>query len=340
MKTSVRPSTPDDAPRIAALLAAVFGLGPTASVVEPRHMNWKYWQERGDWTGSRSFVLTRGDEILAHAGIVPGSYAWGSTRFGLVHLIDWAARPGFPGAGVALLRRLDRLADVQLAVGGSQQTLALLPSLGYRAHGTATQFVRALRPRGALQSAADLGRKALPRVVAEGLVASLTARSRRGAGWSARRISAEELAAASLPLPTPTATMAVLERSVSLFEHVLGCPVADMSLYAVERDREARGYFLLAVASDRARLADCWLDTSDPADWRALVELAVQAAKIDGKAGRLIAAASDPVLTTCLAESGFVTGREDVVQLLCLNGRQLPTATLRVQMLDNDFAWL
>ena len=77
MKPSIRPSTPADAPQLAELLGEVFGSGPHVPMFEPHQLHWKYWQKRDDCPGSRSFLLTQGDEILAHAGLVPGSCAWG-----------------------------------------------------------------------------------------------------------------------------------------------------------------------------------------------------------------------------------------------------------------------
>ena len=61
MLRSVRPTTPEDAPEIAALLAesGLYRYMPAAE------MQWKYWQARDDWTGPRSFVVARDREILS-----------------------------------------------------------------------------------------------------------------------------------------------------------------------------------------------------------------------------------------------------------------------------------
>jgi hypothetical protein len=138
MKPSLRASTPADAPAIVELLLQA-GLRPN---VEPQSLQWKYWQVRGDWTGSRSFVLVRGSEILAHAGIVPGMCSRAGGRVRVIHMIDWAARQDVPGAGVSLMKYVGRFTDVLLSIGGSAQTRAILPSLGSRPHGVATGHVR------------------------------------------------------------------------------------------------------------------------------------------------------------------------------------------------------
>jgi hypothetical protein len=71
------------------------GLNVTAT---PREQHWKYWQDRPDWPGPRSYVMTRGSEIIAHAALVPGTCATQAHRFRVLHLIDWAAHPTANGA--------------------------------------------------------------------------------------------------------------------------------------------------------------------------------------------------------------------------------------------------
>lgn len=340
MKPWVRPSTPDDGPRIASLLAEVFSFGPDSAVVDPRLMRWKYWQEHDGWPGSRSYVLTRGDEVVAHGAIVPGTCACGVSRHRVVHLIDWAARPGVPGAGMMIMRYIQSMTDISLAIGGSEETLSILPLIGFKPHGAATHYVRVLRPARAMSAAKDLGRRALPRVVFTGLQASATARFRIGRGWTSRMVPRAEAGVEGLPLPKPAADLAVFERSPRFFEYVLDCPVVRMSLHAVERDGKVRGYFLLAVSNGRARLADCWMDSVDSADWKALIELAAREAGRDDEVGRLIALASDPIMSRSLMDCGFVPGRVDSVQVMTTGKAPGPHAPLRVQMLDNDFAWL
>ena len=75
------------------------GLQPNS---EPAHLEWKYWRERTDWPGPRSFVMARGDEILAHAAIIPGACLSSAQRVRTIQVIDWAARWNATSAGCAL----------------------------------------------------------------------------------------------------------------------------------------------------------------------------------------------------------------------------------------------
>jgi len=142
MEVRIRPSTPDDEPAIVALMRDA-GLNPDA--VEG-WLRWKYWRERSDWPGARSFVFASESEIFAHSGIVPSVCLWNNRRATVFHMIDWAASRGMVGAGVAILKHLRGLADALIGVGGSQYTRKAFRVFGLRPCGTTTLYVRALHP--------------------------------------------------------------------------------------------------------------------------------------------------------------------------------------------------
>jgi hypothetical protein len=335
MKRNVRASSPADASAIAAVLSKA---GLSRNMAAPPQLYWKYWQERADWPDPRSYVTTKGSDIIAHAGIVPGTSTSGVRRAKLIHLTDWAAHPAEIGAGVGLLQYISRLCDAIFSVGGSSHTLQILPRLGFRSWGSVNGYVRTLHPLRLLRSAENVGRKLLPRFVRSVLWAA-TAPSRLSGDWQVRRISANEARTLERVLPISTGEMTVLERSEALFSHALMCPIASMELYAVERAGRLRGYFVLAFVPTQARLADCWMDSGDPADWRALVQCAVRQAKLNPDVAELIAWANDPMLSRVLLDCGFHE-RHVLPLLLLANGFTAPKGILRVQMLDNDGAYL
>jgi hypothetical protein len=304
---------------------------------QPEDLRWKYWQERSDWPGPRSFVMTRGSEILAHAAVIPGTYRWNEHRVRTIHVVDWAARPSAVGAGASLMKYLGQACDALLAIGGSAQTLRLLPHLGFRIRGSATGYVRSLHPTGVLVPSVHPTWKVPPRFLRS---VWWNLRAPRGGtdGWQVRRLNADELSRLAAILPGPTSEMAVLERSAELFRYTLECPIAAMSLFAMEREGRVRGYFLLTRALRQARLADCWMDSTDSADWRALIQCAVREARHYSGVAELAVWASDPLLSRSLRECGFRARNEVPVQLLPHDAALLPPA-LRVQMLDNDAAY-
>jgi hypothetical protein len=336
MKRFIRPATPVDAPAMAALFAEV-GLPID---VDPRHMHWKYWQPRADWLGSRSYVLLDSDRIVAHGGLVPGSILWGDERIQLVQMIDWVARPDALGAGVSLMKHVGRPVDALLSIGGNPHTTRrLLPQIGFRSYGEATGYVRPLHPLRRLGPGADMSWRQLPRL-ARSVLWRLTAPSGDMADWQVRRVDPGQLHQLASVFPTPTRALAVLERNEGQLQHMLRCPVLPLELYALERAGRPHGYFLLARAPGQVRLADCWMKSEDPADWRSLVHCAVQQAMGHPDAAEIVTWSSDSLLSRCLLDCGFHARMSQPVQLMLRGGRVLAAPTLRVQMVDADATYL
>ena len=298
----VRPSVPEDAPAIIALMRQA-GLDPH---VESVHLHWKYWRERPDWPGSRSFVLTNGSDLLAHGAVVPGILCWGAQRARVVHMIDWAARREALGARVTLLRHIAGLADFLLGILG-----------------------RPVRPAW----------KQGPRIVRSALWCWSAPRPALN-GWTARRIETGELEQLHSVLPTERSGITVVERSAALFRHVLACPIVPVELFVLERNGQTGGYFLLSYAPGQARLADAWMLSEDPADWWALAHAAVQQAQCRGGMAELALWASDCDFAQILRAAGFQERLSLPIYLRPSVGESVPSTTPRVQMIDNDAYYL
>lgn len=333
--TEFRPTSPADETAVAAFLAEAFKDDPAHPAHDPAQFRWKYWQPRAEGPATRSFVLVRDGQILAHAGVVPGRCIWRGGGLDTLHLIEWAARPGAIGAGGALLKQIGRTTEALLAIGGNPRTLAMLPALGFRSCGEATPFIRSLRPLRMAAGAPRHWRTALR--VARGVWWKLGTSDRVDPRWQARRVMPDDFP--DMPLPQPAAGAATMARSPAHLRELMACPATPMQLYRLDAaGRAGRGYFLLAFAPGQARLVDCWVDSDAPADWRALVQHAVRAARSDPAAAELVALSSDPLLRAALGDSGFHARTPQPIQLLAKPDPGF--AQLRVQMLDNDAAWL
>jgi len=357
--TGVRPSTRSDTPAIRRLLREV-GLEPN---VDDDHLEWKYWSERSDWAGSRSFVLERGGEILAHAGVVPGACR-AARRVTIAHLIDWAARPDAAGAGVSLMKSIGRMADALLAVGGSEQTLRILPHIGFRSCGTAAEYVRPLHPLRILQTEGGLRWKRLPRL-ARSAIWSLSALRGVPPGWRVQRVTPGETGVLDAVVRADAEVSAegaggkslgssrlgralvdgmrldgtLLERSAQQLEYALRCPIASMALYGVKCGGDIRGYFLLAHVPGQVRLADYRILSNDPADWRSLILCAVREATQSVAAVELVTWAGTGTLERVLGTCGFHPRGRLPVQALARRGSDAFPASILVHMLDNDAAY-
>lgn len=331
----VRPSTPQDGPAIIALMRQA-GLQPHTG---PDHLRWKYWQERADWPGSRSFVLTDGKDILAHGAVVPGALRWGETEARVTHMIDWAARRDAVGAGTLLMKHIGRMTDFLLGIGGSGYTLKIMPLMGYRSCGTVTGYVRTLSPLEILKRPAGPRWKLAPRV-GRSLFWSWSAPGADSGGWQVRRIGADEVQWIADALPEGRPDIALLGRTQELMRHVLACPIVPVELYVLEKAGRVGGYFVLSYAPGQARLADLWMNSQDPADWRALVHSAVHQSRSRGGLAELAAWSSDPQLSRVFETCGFHARLTLPIYLRSSGDVPVPQQTLRVQMIDNDMFYL
>lgn len=330
----VRPSTPEDAAAIASLLSDA-GLRANS---DPQHLHWKYWQERPEWAGSRSYVLTDGSAVLAHGAVIPATLIGEGCRLRMAHVIDWAALRTEIGAGVALMKYLGRLTEALYAIGGSAEAMQILPQIGYRTCGTVTGYVRPLSPLNLWREVGGRNWRIAPRM-ARGMFWQLTASRPSLKGWAANPVPAGEVDRIASVFPQPRRGLAVPERSEALFRYMLTCPIVRMALYGLEHAGRMRGYFLLALAPGQTRLADAWVDSDELTEWRALVGCAVREARRRDEAVELAAWASDPLLAQALADNGFHR-RFDLPIMLRTGSRAIPERAPRMQMLDNDALYL
>ena len=330
----VRPSVPEDGPAIIALMRGA-GLQPH---VAPEHLHWKYWRERPDWPGPRSFVLTEGRDLLAHVALVPGTlHSEGGTAH-IAHPIDWAARREAVGAGVRVMRHLAGTVDFLLGIGGSRDTLKIMPLLGYRRWGEVTGYVRTIAPLGILRRPGPAWKR--PPRIARSLMWTVSAPRIDLKGWQLRRIGADALEGIAAALPAGRAGRALFGRSAAHLGFALACPIVPLELYALERGGRAGGYILLSYAPGQARLADLAMASEDPADWRAAVHAAVDRARARGGIAELAAWSSDPDLAQVLQDCGFHARLNLPIYLRAGEGRAMPCVPLRVQMLDSDAYYL
>ena len=92
------------------------------------------------------------------------------------------------------------MADALLAIGGSSQTLAILPTLGFKPYGDATRYARCLRPLRRSDAGADGGWRGALKLVRR-VVWTLSANSRHDGDWKVGRVTADELKARTWRCP-------------------------------------------------------------------------------------------------------------------------------------------
>lgn len=331
LKRTIRPTTPADA----AALGRLFAEGGMDA--DARSLHWRYWQPRDDYPEPRSVVLVHGNDLVAHAGIIPGACSWGAARLTTRYVVDWVAFSGEFGAGVILIKQVAQSAHALVAVGGRENTTRrLLPHMGFKPAGMVTGYARPLFPLRLLRGEATW--KLLPRLARAAL--RYSAPEPLGDEWQAVRLLGDEVSRIEAVLPKPTPGMGVTERSAALFHYLLSCPIAAMQLYGVTRAGALRGYFLFASVASQARIADCWMDSKDPADWSALIRCAVHQARQDPHAAEIVAWANDALLEQALRSCGFYARFRLPMQLRASRGVTVPESLLRVQMVEGDAPYL
>jgi len=316
--------------------------------LDQAYLRWKYWEPRSDWEGPRSFVVTRGNDIVSHAGIVPGQCFWGQRRFRVIHPVDWAARPGQAGAGISVMKQITSLADVLLTIGGSEQTVRLLPHIGFRFAGTAIGYARPVRPLHL--GGAPAGRWwRVPAKLGRRVFWMASAPRRAAAGWSVRPLGADDVQAVAPVLADcergrllaceAKEGIAVLARSTDALKFALRCPISPTRLFAAENDGRVLGYVVVSFAPGQARIADCWVGSDDANEWCAVIQCAVARARREYAVAEVVAWASDPMLQQALTMCGFHPRTREALQVRASAAFPAPPAGLRVQMIDSDLAY-
>ena len=117
MPLQIEQTLPLEQGALAQFLLSIFDANPDAPFVDPELMRWKYFEPCADWNGSRSIVLKQRGQIVAHGGIFPVAFLTQEKEVAGIHLIDWAASPSVPGAGVLLLGRYHRLPTFSWLLG-------------------------------------------------------------------------------------------------------------------------------------------------------------------------------------------------------------------------------
>ncbi len=332
LKMDVRATTPRDAAVLSDFLERVLQLRRGASLLMAPHMAWKYWTDRPDWPGSRSFVAQHESTIVAHGAAWPVRVNVGGESIAAIHVIDWAARPDYPGAGIWLLRQMARKVKLIVATGGSEIAQRILPVIGFRQHGEVAWYARPVRPFGQVLTASTRDWRTAARWL-RNTFWRLWPPITIPAGWSAVPLVLDEVTEGLWPRPSPT--MAVTARDAGVYQYALEAPVVRHRLLGLQRRGQLVGFFCLAYPPHVARIADLWLASTDVQDWVAGFRTATALAARDRDVYEISACASTTLGKEALTRAGFRLRDHSVLSLFG-DATILQGCELHVQMLDSD----
>jgi hypothetical protein len=338
MSLDFLPTQPAEQADLLEFLVSCFGARPDAPIANPELMRWKYCEPRPDWSGPRSYVLKQEERIVAHGCAYPVTYLLWDGEVTSMRILDWASGANAPGCGVLLLRKLAPLVNTLMAVGGSEQTLAIMPKVGFRHQGDLDLFARVVRPWRQFRSQPSKNWKA-PLKLMRNTVWSRTRLSHPG-NWSASRITRFDagtfpVSVNRLPRPfTPT------KRSPEMLNYLLACPGAVLSAFLLLEGGTRRGYFVLSRVGGQTRIADMFVDTDMPTDWRAAFSVATDAAAQEAETCEVLAAGSTKLAIDAIRENGFRFRRRDPILIHDPKGLLAKALPLNLNLLNGDEFYL
>jgi hypothetical protein len=133
---------------------------------------------------------------------------------------------------------------------------------------------------------------------------------------------------------------AIFERTPELFAFFQSSPLVQARLFGFEQNSAARGYFLLAAVPGQVRIADCWLESSRPSEWRDLYLSAVAQARSSNEAAEVVTVVSDDLRRDALQQAGFHARGDYPIRFFTKNPALREVSALRCEMLDSDAAYL
>lgn len=329
---------PSQRPAILNFLLDVFHADPRLNSFQPQVMDWKYFSPHPAWSGPRSFLVHKDEQIVGHGGIWPIRLATGDEGTQAIHLVDWAASPAALGAGVHLLRSISQIADVMITIGGSQDTRKILPKLGYKSGGILRRYVRVVRPWLQLRTRARQDWKAPLRFLRNARD-MLTPLPRVPAGWRIERITSfgEEVHAA-LKVKNSSPEISPI-RAIAGLNYVLACPAAEFAGFVVRHSARLIGYFIVATIGHQARIVELKTTTEDPGQSRAICAAAARTAADDPRVAELVVGTSSQRIGKIWQQLGFQLRRQDAI--LYLDNRNLgPGTEFELNLIDGDVCFM
>lgn len=252
-----------------------------------------------------------------------------------MHLIDWAAKSDFSGAGMQVLRLCQQDVGAVFSIGGSDMTRKILPAFGFKPYNSMYFLYRSLRPiRAALRNSPRDWK--MPARIVGNISRRMFPRVSMPNGWSVSRI--EPNAIPESLFPRPQSNEAASKRSPELLTHLMRCPVfEDTNCYVLRQGRSARAYFCVVSMRGQARLLDYGPNGLDQRTATAMGFAAQCVARSDFKAVLdICVATTEQTVKEGLVRCGFAKGSEERIKVLKVNSELKGTTRFRLTLLDWD----
>jgi hypothetical protein len=262
-----------DFAEIRTLLRAVFGELDERKFSD-QFLQWKLLEPHPLFDGPRGYMRrTQDGQPAAYGALMPSGFLTCTGVVASGHIIDWASSRSVPGAGIRIYRHIAAAAGVIIGIGGSQDTLQILPRIGATVRTFAYTYTHIVQP---LRRTARAGKDwKTPARLARDLCYSV-APPKPAPGWVVKPV--ERFDALHPPvLPEAAPASVISQRTPELLDYWLACPGAEMHGFLLEKGSKPAGYFMTSAVGHAARIVDCW--TPDERDWRAAYSCALREAR-------------------------------------------------------------
>ncbi len=333
-------TAPEELAAIQDFLLQAYQVKPGAAFVEAALLHWKYFEPRPDWDGPRSYALRQHGTIVAHGCVVPSQFRGGSREVRGIRVIDWAGDRRFPGGGVLMMREFNQWGDIVMAVGGSPDTLRVLPKVGFEHRGNSAVYARVVRPwRQFRTDPFPRGWKAPLRLARNVMWATSSRSATVAGGWSLQRVERFDHSVTPVLEYVPPETGQPV-RSPDLLNYMLRCPTVAMRGFLILEKAAVRGYCLICQVGGQARLAELRLACNDAEAWRTGYSLAARAAAADPATCEILAVTAIEAAARALEANGFRFRRNDPILIRDPRGRLEGMPPLNINMLEGDEAYV
>ncbi|MFY9907695.1 MAG: hypothetical protein WBX02_02210 [Terriglobales bacterium] len=303
MTAAIRATEPKDLAALAQFLIRIYSFDPSDHHADIDLLEWKYLRSQPEGEGNRSYLLEKNGQVIAHCGICPVTFHLpNATTVNSVTMMDWAADPSVPGAGIRLFRHLMAMTPASFVIGGAPSTRLIVPRLGFQLVEAAPTYSAWLRPWREFRTRPLTGKSTLR--LLHGLAHPGRSHRWKAAEWNFVPTSQFDDSVVPL-LARSKRTWTFCQRTLSGLNHLLQCPHPKMQGFLLKRSADLVGYFVIGRADWEARLLDLVVDSEDAQDWSLACALVTEAAKLNPEVGRIRALAALPILRQALQSNGY-----------------------------------
>jgi Acetyltransferase (GNAT) domain len=337
MVGEIRAAQLDDLPAVAKLLLRVYQFEPSDHHADLELLEWKYLRARPGWEGSRSYLIEKDGQIVAHCGICPVTFRLpdGNVVNSLT-MMDWAADPTVKGAGRMLFRKLMEMAPTSFIIGGTAATRNILPRIDFRPAGETLAFTGWLRPWQEFRLRPHT-RRSIPRLL-HGLTHPARNRSGGSAEWDFVGVTRFDNSLLT-SLQGTKREWTFCQRTLADLNYMLDCPHVKMEGFLLRRQGQLVGYFIIGKMEWEARLLDLVVDSADPNDWILASMMVTKAARLYPEVCRIRVQSSFPILKQALEWNGYRCLYKEPLMLYDPANVLDAAFPLSIQLFDGDYGY-